>query len=186
MKRQIVLASQSPRRRELLSKCKVPFLDVKPNSDEIINNDIPLNEAIALLAEEKALSVFERYPQALIIGADTIVVDNKEILGKPKDEEDAFRMLKRLSGKRHLVITGVALISEEERLRFYDETVVEFYELSDDMINEYIRSKEPMDKAGAYGIHGNGGLFVKRIEGDFYSVMGLPIARIYKLLQKYL
>ena len=186
MKRQIVLASQSPRRRELLMQCKISFTDVKPLGEEKIRKDIPLNEAIAELALMKAESVLSRFPQAVIIGADTIVVKDSKILGKPKDEKDAFRMLRMLSGKKHTVITGVAVISEEERTMFYDETIVEFYPLSDDEINEYIKTKEPLDKAGAYGIHAGGGLFVKRIEGDYYSVMGLPIAPLYKILQKYL
>ena len=186
MQRQIILASQSPRRRELMMMSKLPFTDVNPVCDEIIRKDLALNEAIAYLAYTKAKNVFERFPQAAIVGADTIVVLNGEILGKPKDEEDAVRMLRLLSGQEHLVITGVAIVSEEETTTFYSETLVEFYELTEYEIREYVKTKEPLDKAGAYGIHARGSLFVKKINGDYYSVMGLPIAQVYKLLQKYL
>ncbi|MPM49815.1 Septum formation protein Maf [bioreactor metagenome] len=186
MQRQIILASQSPRRRELMMMCKLPFTDVNPACEEIIRHDIPLNQAIAELAYTKAKAVFDRYPQAAVVGADTIVVLDKEVLGKPKDEEDAVRMLRLLSGKKHQVITGVAVLSEEEETIFFDETLVEFYHLSDEEIFEYVKTREPLDKAGAYGIHARGALFVKKIDGDYYSVMGLPIAPVYKLLQKYL
>ncbi len=185
MHRQIVLASQSPRRRELMLMCKLPFVDVNPGVDEIIDETLPLNEAIMNIAMIKAQAVFQRFPEAVVVGADTIVVLDYEIMQKPVDEDDAIRMLRKLSGRKHRVITGVAIISAEEKVVFYDETSVEFFNLSDEEIITYVKSKEPMDKAGAYGIHALGALLVKSINGDYYSVVGLPIARVYKILRKY-
>ena len=120
-----------------------------------------------------------------IISADTIVVCDNEVMGKPANEEDAIRMLKQLSGKKHEVITGVCLLSTEKELRFHTKTIVEFFDYDDEFVKAYVASKVPLDKAGAYGIQDKGALLIKGIEGDYYTVMGLPIGELYQALKKF-
>lgn len=193
----IILASASPRRKEILSNIienftvKVSEVDERLIEEEVLKTTDDMVEAGRLmtvrLGEAKAKAVFEEEDDedAVVIGADTCVVTKDEILGKPKDREDAKRMLDKLIGQKHYVITGVALIKKGEVRTFYEETEVEFVEkgvFADDAIEKYINSDEPYDKAGAYAIQGKGGVLVKRINGDFYNVMGLPMSRLAKEL----
>ncbi len=186
MKKSLILASQSPRRRELLSLIEVPFNTVSPQVAETLNAEMPLSKAVEDLAYRKASNVLEKYPHAIILAADTIVVLDGEVLGKPNDSADAKRMLKALSGKSHEVITGVCILSNEVKKIFSSKTIVKFYELSDELIDAYVATSSPMDKAGAYGIQDKGALFVKSIQGDYYTVMGLPLARVYQSLVEYI
>ena len=186
MKKSLILASQSPRRRELLSLIEVPFNTVNPQVAETLNMEMALDKSVEDLAYRKAVNVLEKYPQAIILAADTIVVLDGEVLGKPQDAADAKRMLKALSNRSHKVITGVCILSNEVKKIFSSTTTVEFYELSDELIDSYVFSNSPMDKAGAYGIQDKGALFVKGIRGDYYTVMGLPLARVYQSLVEYI
>ena len=179
--KKIILASGSPRRRELLTQIGISFEVVKAEGEEKITTDDP-EEAVKELAMQKAQEVAGRVDADVVIGADTVVALGNEIMGKPENEQDAFNMLKKLSGKTHTVLTGVCVISPDKQINFYEKTEVEFYPLGDDEIRQYIASGEPMDKAGAYGIQEKGAMFVKRINGDFYNVVGLPVARLAREL----
>jgi len=179
----VVLASSSPRRRQLLDLIGIAH-EVRPaNIDETMRlREAPRRHA-ERLAREKASAIAKRDPDLITIGADTIVVVNRKVLGKPRDPEDAARMLTMLSGREHMVITAVA-VSRGRKLRSAVEEVrVRFRRLRDDEIEAYIATGEPMDKAGAYGIQGYGATIVERIEGDYFAVMGLPIVRLIGLLR---
>lgn len=184
--RRVLLASESPRRRELMVLSEIPFTTTSCLLKETLDPELSIEKAVEKLAFEKADAVFHRYPEEFIIGADTIVVCDGEVFGKPKDNEDAERMLRKLSGKTHQVITGVALVAKDVKECFHEVTDVTFYDLEDEEIKRYAKSKEPHDKAGAYAIQGKGLTFVKKINGDFYNVVGLPMASLYKRLKKYL
>jgi septum formation protein len=178
-----VLASASPRRRQLLDLIGIAH-EVRPaNIDETMRpRETPRRHA-ERLAREKAAAIAKRDPDLITIGADTIVVLNRSVLGKPRDTDDAARMLALLSGREHLVTTAVA-VSRGKKLRSAVEEVrVRFRRLRDDEIEAYIATGEPMDKAGAYGIQGYGATIVERIEGDYFAVMGLPIVRLIGLLR---
>lgn len=182
---EIILASKSPRRREILENTKVRFSIEESQIDEVIKlNELP-KETVMRLAYEKALDVANRNRNSLVIGADTIVVINDTILGKPKDDIEAFSMLKLLSGKTHYVITGFALINLSLDKKIIDCQVsqVTFKELSEQCIKDYLQTKESLDKAGAYGIQGYGGLLVKNIQGDYFNIVGLPISKISDCLK---
>lgn len=157
-------------------------LCVPSGEDESLPDGIGASETAVYLARLKAQSVARDYPQDTVVGSDTVVILDDEILSKPRDEEDAFVKLRTLSGRTHKVITGCALIRGEQVHTFCEETSVEFYPLSDEEIRRYIATKEPMDKAGAYGIQGAGSLFVKGIRGDYFNVVGLPVARLSREL----
>lgn len=172
----ILLASKSPRRKELLSRLGVEFDCVEANTEEKIDSSLPLASAIELVAEEKAAVVSKQYPDQIVIGADTIVALNGVIYGKPKDEADAIRMLQELSGIEHDVITGVCIMNQHQCMTFHSHEKVKFYPLTKSEIEFYVATKEPLDKAGAYGIQGQGAMFVEWIHGDFFSIMGLPVA----------
>lgn len=179
----VVLASASPRRRELLNVIGIPH-EVRPaNIDETMRaREAPRRHA-ERLAREKASAVATRDPDLITIGADTVVVINRKVLGKPVDRGDAERMLRLLSGREHTVITAVA-VSRGRKLRSAIEEVrVKFRRLRDDEIEAYIATGEPMDKAGAYGIQGYGATIVERIEGDYFAVMGLPLVRLLGLMR---
>ena len=184
--RRVLLASESPRRRELMNITKIPFSCASAQIEEKLDHQLPIYEAVMKLAREKAKAVFETHPDEFVVGADTIVYIDGEVLGKPADAEDAKRMLHKLSGTTHEVITGVALMSKDVDKTFYESTKVTFIELSDQDIEDYIRSKEHHDKAGAYAIQGKGMLFVKRIEGDYSNVVGLPMSHLVLELKQYL
>lgn len=179
----MILASQSPRRRELLSLIAADFKVIPAKGEEILPEGISPSEAVLLLSRQKAAEIYREYKNEIIIASDTVVAIDGKILGKPVDEADAVVMLKMLSGRTHNVFTGVCIISSDgTENSFAEETTVEFWQLSDDFIEEYVKSGEPMDKAGAYGIQGSGALLVKSINGDYYNVMGLPVGRLYREL----
>ena len=179
----LILASGSPRRRELLEKLNVPFEVIVSECDETLPEGIPAESAAEMLAVRKAAAVAKLHPDAVVIGADTTVILDDEILGKPADKADCKRMLNALSGRMHKVITGAALFWQGHSLSFSDETSVQFYPLTDAEIEAYAASDEPYDKAGAYGIQGQGALLVAGIHGDYYNVMGLPIARLARQMR---
>lgn len=180
----VILASGSPRRKELLEQMGLDFQICVSDVEENVTKTIP-EEIVLELAEQKNVPVAKQFDTATIISADTIVAFQGEILGKPKDEQEAFSMLCRLSGQVHSVFTGVCIVRKEngviqEKKRFYEETKVEMYPISEEEIKRYIATGEPMDKAGAYGIQGKASVFIKGIVGDYYNVVGLPISRLYQ------
>ena len=182
----MILASKSPRRRELLSEAGYEFACVSSDFDESsVSADDP-HDLPGLLAYHKALSVAgQAAPDELVIGSDTVVLLGSRVLGKPRDTREAREMLASLSGKTHEVVTGVAVLRNSEAVCRFSETArVTFWDLAPDEIDAYVASGEPMDKAGAYGIQGKGRLLVRGIEGDFYTVVGLPISRLYRELRK--
>lgn len=138
------------------------------------------------LAYLKAKSVAEKYPEDIVIGSDTVVICDDRLFLKPENEDDAYEKLSALSGRKHKVITGCAIISGDKETVFSSTTLVEFYSLTHEEIKAYIDTKEPMDKAGAYGIQGKGGLFVKGIEGDYQNVVGLPVAELSRKLKEFM
>lgn len=176
----LILASKSPRRIELLKLAGFSYEIIPAVSEEKTDPSVTPCETVVSLACQKATEISAAHPEDTVIGADTIVVYDGEIMGKPVDSDDAFRMLKNLSGNIHSVYTGVCIIKGERRYAFYEETKVEFYPLSDEEIKEYIATGEPMDKAGAYGIQEKGSLLVKRIDGDYFNVVGLPLSRLVR------
>ncbi|HZD86311.1 MAG TPA: nucleoside triphosphate pyrophosphatase [Gemmatimonadaceae bacterium] len=179
----VVLASASPRRRDLLNLIGIAH-EVRPaNIDETVRPRESPRRYAERLAREKASAIASRDPDLITIGADTVVVIDRKVLGKPADTADAARMLRMLSGREHTVITAVA-VSRGRKLRSAIEEVrVKFRRLRDDEIDEYIAMGEPMDKAGAYGIQGYGATIVERIEGDYFAVMGLPLVRLVGLMR---
>ena len=181
----IILASQSPRRRELLERMGVgDFRIVTPDIDEQMDRELPPGELVGRISLEKALAVQAQEGKGpIIIAADTVVALDGAVLGKPADELEAFKMLSTLSGCRHQVYTGLTVLRGEERYTVSEETTVTFRELSGEEIDRYIATGEPMDKAGAYGIQGYGALLVEGIQGDYYNVMGLPVCRLGQLLR---
>jgi septum formation protein len=181
----MILASSSPRRKELLKFLEIPFQTVNANVDESIEQGTLPDEAVKKLAYRKASAVASGYPESLVIGSDTIVVLEGEILGKPSDRADAKQMLQRLSGKTHYVHTGVALIQGQQNKVFSEKTEVTFWELTEVEIEKYLDSGEPFDKAGSYGIQGYGSLLVKHIAGDYYTVVGLPVSRLARELKTF-
>lgn len=185
MNYQIILASQSPRRRELLSQMGMTYIVQPSVIEEKITKTNPW-DVVMELAAQKAVDVFERQnaDNALVIGADTIVAYGTRILGKPKSEEDAIDMLHLLQGNTHQVYTGVSLVWPKGRRTFCEKTDVEFYPMTKEEIADYVKSGLCMDKAGAYGIQTQFGVYVKRINGDYNNVVGLPIARLYQEMKK--
>lgn len=181
--RKIILASASPRRSELLSSLGVEFTVIPSEYEENIEVFADVEQTVTELSFQKAKDVHQSHIHDIIIGADTIVVLDGKILCKPKDELDATEMLKLLSGKMHKVYTAVTLLCEDKRISFCDTTLVTFFELNEKEISDYVKSGEPLDKAGAYGIQGKGAYLVKKIEGDYYSVMGLPVARTVREIE---
>lgn len=179
----MILASGSPRRRELLGFICSEFKVIPAVGEEQIPEGASPEEAVLALSRQKAEEIAAKYPNETVIGADTVVSIDGEILGKPRDERDAARMLRLLSGRVHSVFTGVCVIFADGRIEnFAEETKVEFYPLSEREIADYIATGDPMDKAGAYGIQERGAKNVKGIVGDFYNVMGLPVARLARVL----
>ena len=186
MYQKIILASGSPRRRALLSKVGINFQYVTSSIEEKINEENDIFDEVIRLATMKAYDVARIYDEAFIIGADTVVVCEGKILGKPLSYEVAFDMLKFLSGKKHQVITGVAVVNKNMKFlrQFHDVTDVYFKELSDEMIKWYIENDEPFDKAGAYGIQSMGAVLVEKIEGSYENVVGLPISKLFDLFKE--
>ncbi len=187
-KRKIILASGSPRRKQLMRMAGLLFTVEPADVPEIIPDGMPAENESEFLASVKAGYVLsqqdEKHRDVLIVGADTTVLCEGRVLGKPKDKAEAKEMLRFLSGKVHEVYTGVAIVSEDVNESFTSVTKVEFYELTDEEIDWYVSTNEPMDKAGAYGIQGFGCRLVRRIEGDYFTVMGLPVAEVVRRIEK--
>ena len=180
-----ILASASPRRKEILSNAGFNFEVIVSDADENISEDLTPEKTVEELAKRKALSVWESNKDAVVFGCDTVVAVDGKILGKPADDEDAFNMLRMLSGKVHTVSTGVCICSAERLTVFSNTTRVEVYSLSDETIKSYIATGECRDKAGAYGIQGYGRVLVKEIKGDYFSVMGLPVSQASRVLAEF-
>ena len=186
---EIILASGSPRRKELLKALGRDFSVRTSSAEDTIEEGLPpffIAEQLSLLkASAVASEVKSEGKEAVVIGADTIVVSDGKILTKPKDEEDAKRILSSLSGKWHGVITGVTVMSTKNAKSetFYVETKVHFIDLTEQQIEAYVKTGEPLDKAGAYGIQGKGGLFADRIDGDYFNVVGLPVCKLAQVLK---
>lgn len=181
--KKIILASSSPRRKELLTTAGMKFEIHVEEVDETVPEGTPPAEAAKMTATKKAAAVAKDFTDCIVIGADTIVVANGRILGKPKDESDAKSMLRMLSGIEHEVITGVCLINGEKTEAFAQISKVKFYDLTDEEITAYVATKEPMDKAGAYGIQGLGCKLVEKIEGDYFNIVGLPVAEVCRRIK---
>jgi len=181
----IILASNSPRRKELFNYITSDFMVSVSHVDESYDEKLSPYEIVLYLSKIKAETVSSKFPHDLVIGCDTIVCLDKQILEKPLSDEHAFEMLKTLSNKTHQVITGVTLLINHQVESFYSTTDVTFYPLSDQEIKDYIQTKEPFDKAGAYGIQGHASKFVKEIKGDYFTVVGLPIGQLYQKLKTY-
>ncbi len=183
--RKIILASASPRRRELLTQAGFEFEVITSQVDEIIDPNLTPEKLVMSLAEQKAQAVAASYPECDIIGSDTVVVLDGKVLGKPKDEDDAVRMLCSLSGKTHEVYTGVCIIGGGKTQSFFECTRVKFCPLDAAQILSYVATKEPIDKAGAYGIQGKGCVLVEGIEGDYFNVVGFPVSRFCREYKKF-
>lgn len=188
----MILASASPRRKELLEQIGITFEVVPSQCEEIITSTVPKNIVLEL-SSQKAEDVWQSIKQeegTCVLGSDTIVAYGDEVMGKPKDEQDAYGMLKKLQGNTHQVYTGVTLICKkgDEVLRksFFEETNVTMYPMSDEEIWAYIRTKDPMDKAGSYGIQGRCAAHIKAIRGDYNNVVGLPVGRVYQELKEWM
>lgn len=181
----LLLASQSPRRRELMERMGLAFTVRPAEIDETLEKSCPIKQAIAVLSMRKAEAVFQKAaPEDWVIASDTMVLLDGEALGKPQDEEDAFTMLKALSGRTHEVVTSVTLYAQGYCDTQLSVTEVSFRALTDGEIKNYIASGEPMDKAGAYGIQGKGALLVQKINGDFYGVMGFPLCLVGEMFRR--
>ena len=178
----LILASQSPRRKELLGLFHIPFTIAVADIDETMDPTKDPAWEVARVSRAKAMAI-PREIEDVVIAADTIVVLENTVLGKPKDEADAARMLQLLSGRDHQVMTGVTVLRGGKALTHTEITHIHFRPLSDAEIARYVASKEPMDKAGAYGIQGGAALFAEKMQGDYYNVMGLPVCRLWQMLQ---
>lgn len=180
----IILASQSPRRKQLLEWAEIDFEIVVANTDESYPKELQPKDVALHIAKEKAKAVQHKAKDKIIIAADTIVVLNNEIIGKPTDRIDAINILSTLSGSHHQVITGVVILKEKKEISFADITDVEFHSLTQGQIEFYVDKYKPYDKAGAYAIQEWIGVIgIKRINGDFYNVMGLPVSRVAQALR---
>ncbi|UTI41900.1 nucleoside triphosphate pyrophosphatase [Niallia sp. RD1] len=183
LKQTLILASSSPRRKELLEELQIPFVISSSNVDESFDPSLSPEEIVIDLAERKVEAIYLNNQHSFILGADTVVCLDGVILGKPTSREDASRMLSELSGKTHSVYTGVAIMANGICSTFYEKTDVLFWELTDEEIHDYLDTGEPFDKAGAYGIQGVGRTLVKEIKGDYFTVVGLPISRTVRELK---
>ncbi|MBO5089362.1 MAG: septum formation protein Maf [Clostridia bacterium] len=182
----IILASQSPRRRELLAVITPDFKIIPSDIEEIVPNNVGVIESPEYLAKIKAQDIAKKHPNDIVIGADTSVILGDVILGKPKDRQNAYEMLKMLSGNTHIVVTGCAIVNGDKTVSFSVKSEVEFYPLTDEEINAYLDTDEPYDKAGSYGIQAKGALLVKEIRGDYFNIVGLPIAELSRKLTEFI
>ncbi len=178
---QLILASASPRRKALLSLLGIPFTVRAADIDETMDPEKPPFDEVARVSRSKALAV-SRGEEDIVIAADTIVVCQGKVLGKPHSEKEAASMLRLLSGRDHQVMTGCTILYGDRVETFTEVTSLHFRSLSEKEIQKYVQSGEPMDKAGAYGIQGGAALFCEKLEGDYYNVMGLPVCRLYETL----
>ncbi len=180
----IILASASPRRKELLTLAGIQFTVDVADADESLPQGIYPENAVEQLSKKKAHAVFQNNPNSIVIGADTVVSIDGKILGKPKNYDEAFEMLSMLSGKMHSVFTGVCIKSQSKEIVFSQETNVEFYNLTNQEIDKYIKTGDCFDKAGGYGIQTNGCTLIKGIVGDYFNVVGLPVAKTVRVLRE--
>jgi septum formation protein len=184
MAKKIILASQSPRRKMLLEWAEISFEIRVKETNETFPQGMKVEEVPVLIARNKALAI-DRSADDIIVAADTVVVLNDEIIGKPADRDDAINILKKLSGQTHRVITGVVILNGEHEQAFSDVTEVKFYSLTEEQITFYVDKYQPFDKAGAYAIQEWIGVVgIEKIDGDFYNVMGLPVSRVVKTLRQ--
>lgn len=182
LKQTLILASSSPRRKELLEELQIPIVISSSNVDESFDSSLSPEEIVMYLARRKVEAIYSN-DKTFILGADTVVCLDGCILGKPHSREEAFQMLSQLSGKTHSVYTGVAIMANGNCSTFYEKTDVLFWELTEEEIHDYLDTGEPFDKAGAYGIQGVGRILVKEIKGDYFTVVGLPISRTVRELK---
>ncbi len=180
-----ILASNSPRRRELFENSGYSFTVMPSDCDEDIKGELTPQQTVMELAKRKAVAVSANNKGSVVLGCDTVVAFDGKILGKPADRADAFSMLKALSGRKHIVSTGVCITDGEKTECFVNTTEVEFYPLSDETIESYLDTLEYTDKAGSYGIQGFGSVLVKEIKGDYFSVMGLPVSQCARVLSDF-
>ncbi len=179
----VILASQSPRRKELMQLLGVAFEVQAAQVDENMDPDKPAQQEVARVSLKKALAV-PHTPEDVVIAADTIVVCDGKVLGKPKDEDDAFRMLTLLCAREHQVMTGLSVLHAGRQVSCTEVTQVQFANITQAQIRKYIATKEPMDKAGSYAIQGGAALFVERICGDYFNVVGLPVCKLGSILRE--
>lgn len=179
----VILASQSPRRKELMGLFKIPFTVRVADIDETMDPGKPVFEEVARVSSRKAAAV-QAAPGDVVIAADTVVVCEGKVLGKPRDEAEAVAMLQLLSGRDHQVMTGMTVLYRGKTVSHTEVTDIHFKQLTDREIRDYVSTGEPMDKAGAYGIQGGAALFVERICGDYFNVVGLPVCKLGKILQE--
>jgi len=186
MKQKIILASTSPRRKELASAMGLEFEIIPSSYEEDMSLNLAPKELVQVLSYGKAKAVADKLNSGIVIGVDTIVCINDKKLGKPKSNQEAFQMLKNLSGKFHQVYSGVSIIDckTKKSIKDFEVTKVKFRKMTENEIKAYIQTREPMDKAGAYGIQGLASIFVEKIEGCYFNVMGFPVHNIYKNLKK--
>ena len=182
----IILASKSPRRKELMSLIPTSFIIQTKEVEEYINLQDSPEENVKRLAKEKAQAIGKEYKNHWILGCDTVVVYEEEILGKPKDEEDAKKMLSKLSGKVHFVYTGIALYNESKEKLIQSAVCSKVFMkvISQEELEWYVKTGEPFDKAGGYGIQGYASNFIEKIEGDYFNIVGLPVSTVYTLLKE--
>ena len=183
--KKLILASTSPRRKELMNLLNIPFEIQAKEVDESFEKGLSPEEVVQFLAAKKASIIAEANPNAVVIGADTVVVYNQEIIGKPLSSHHAIEILQKLSGKTHQVYTGIAILVSGHSEIFCEVTDVTFYDLSLDEIETYVETGEPLDKAGAYGIQGFGSTLVERINGDYFSIVGLPVSSLNRKLKDF-
>ncbi len=181
----IILASASPRRTEILNLANIKHQVIPSTCKEVIENNLKPHEVVESLSYQKAKDVYQNNQESLVIGADTIVTIDHLILGKPHREEEAIHMLQRLSGRTHQVITGVTIIYQGVVKTFHEITEVTFAPLTTNQIKNYIQTENVYDKAGSYAVQGSFCKFISKINGDFYNVVGLPISRLYKELKEF-
>lgn len=181
---ELILASQSPRRREIMDLMGLSYLTEVCTEQECIPSSLSVPETVMHLAHQKAFFALRLHPDACVIGADTIVVLDGEIIGKPKSPEDAVRTLIKMQGREHAVYTGLAVLKKDYSDIRFDATKVRFRPMSDKEIRWYVSTGEPMDKAGSYGIQGLASVFVESIEGNYFNVVGLPAPVLYEMLLK--
>lgn len=179
---ELILASQSQRRRELFDLIGLKYTCIPSNADENVAFTRP-DQFVEELALRKAAAVKAAHPGACVVGSDTIVWLDNEIIGKPKDRQDAYRILRTLSGRTHTVYTGIAVLTDDSTQLCHETTDVTFEELSDELIWDYIDTGDPMDKAGSYGVQGLGAMLVKKVDGCYFTVIGLSVPRLCEMLR---
>lgn len=188
MKKKIILASQSPRRHQLLNDLNIDFTAISPDFDEKLDSDVFSEKVIETLAYQKALSIIDKAdPQSLILSADTVVVLDNKILGKPIDSQNAFDILRSLSNKTHKVVTSVSILDVQTKKSLIRSTTsfVTFNEWSDEDIKDYVESKKPLDKAGAYGIQELDERFIRDVQGSLSNIIGLPVETVLQMLKEF-